>query len=118
VLNLCLPTCLPLAPTCAAGDLCAPWEDEFFCLPDGADDSGAFGEPCEGVNMCDAGLFCANADVVPACASDTCCTELCDITVQDPDTQCTGAGQQCLPWFDDGEAPTGYENLGACALPN
>lgn len=26
-------------------------------------------------------------------------------------------GQTCLPWYDDEEAPRGYEHVGVCALP-
>ena len=38
----------------------------------------------------------------------------CDITL--PNT-CPGQGQECVAWYDPGEAPPGYDNIGACVLP-
>ena len=40
-------------------------------------------------------------------------------TTADPagDAQCTGVGQTCQAWYEEGNAPPGYEDVGACALP-
>jgi hypothetical protein len=43
-----------------------------------------------------------------------CCSPLCDLT--DPMPPCL-PDQVCLPWYEAGMAPAGYENVGACALP-
>jgi hypothetical protein len=118
--NLCLSTCSPLVPTCEMDDVCAPWNDAFYCLPDGSGDGGQYGDEClGGINTCDPGLFCAFADDVPQCAGEMCCTEFCDVTVEDPNAQCSGAadGQQCVSWWNEGELPPGYENVGACVVP-
>lgn len=118
--NFCLPTCSPLVATCEMDDVCAPWEDTFYCLPDGSGAEGQYGDECiGGINTCDAGLFCGFAEDVPQCTGDMCCTEYCDITLEDPNAQCSGVadGQECVSWWDEGELPPGLENLGACVVP-
>ncbi|MBL8947371.1 MAG: ribulose phosphate epimerase, partial [Myxococcales bacterium] len=71
---------------------------------------------CAAINTCDAGLWCAAAGAVPGCAgSDGCCTSFCDL---DEGAACLGAGQECVAWFDVGEAPPGAETLGACVIPD
>jgi hypothetical protein len=117
-LTLCLPSCDPLAPACAANEICAPVDDQFFCLPDFSGDAGVHGDPCEFITACDPGLFCANSGEVPGCeGSIGCCAEFCDTTIT-ADQQCTGFadGEDCVPWFMDGEAPMGLEQLGACVI--
>jgi hypothetical protein len=119
VLILCLPLCHPLASDCAVG-LCAPMVADFHCVPNESGDAGAYGEPCAYVNACDPGLFCADAATVPGCAGASgCCSEFCDVTLTDPDSQCAGQaeGQECLPWYAEGDAPPGYENVGVCGIP-
>jgi hypothetical protein len=83
-------------------------------------EQGVYGEPCEFINTCDPGLFCANQESVPGCAGSTgCCTDLCDLGSDDPDSQCTGVaqGQVCVPWYELGQAPPMFVDVGACALP-
>ncbi|MCY1061576.1 ribulose phosphate epimerase [Nannocystis sp. SCPEA4] len=116
VLNVCLPACDPLAQDCAADELCIAFGDDFTCNPDGSGDEGQLFDPCGFVNDCDPGLFCA----APAAASECdpnaagCCLPYCDL---DLPPKCPGALQQCLPWYTPGEAPSGHEDLGFCALP-
>ena len=119
VLNVCLPLCDPLLQPCPMGQACYPISAGFVCGPDQSDDMGAYGDPCAFVNVCDPGLFCASADLVPSCASGACCTPYCDVTDPDASAACPGAaeGQACNAWFDDGEAPPGLEHVGACAIP-
>ena len=120
VLPLCLPTCDPLGQDCPAAQICIPQGggSAFVCAIDASPDTGQYGDPCLAFNKCDPGLFCAASSAVPGCTETVgCCTDYCDLSVADPDAQCTGAvdGQACVP-FSETPAP-GYENLGACALP-
>jgi hypothetical protein len=49
---ICLPTCDPLAQDCPEGEGC--WgAGPFFCAGDASGDMGAYGDPCEFVNVCD-----------------------------------------------------------------
>jgi hypothetical protein len=122
VLALCLTTCDPLLQDCPQGGHqaqgCYPVYEDFLCWPDFSFDLGAYGDPCEYFNVCDPGLFCALADIVPGCAgSQGCCTEYCDLEAPSPNDACSGAGTECIPFYDEGAAPPGFEALGACALP-
>jgi hypothetical protein len=115
-LILCLPFCDPLLQDCSDTEACYPEENGFFCSPDASGEAGAFGDACEYLNVCDAGLFCADAGVVPGCAgSSGCCSEYCDIS--DPNPVCMGAGQECTPYYEENQAPPGYENVGVCVIP-
>jgi hypothetical protein len=113
----CETQCDPLAQDCAGSQACVASADMFMCVTDASGDMGAYGEPCEFLNACDPGLMCANAESVPGCESGVgCCTPFCDVT--EPNA-CPGAveGQECMPWYEPGSAPQGYENVGVCALP-
>ncbi len=119
VLTICLPQCDPLLQTCAANEGCYPVNGEFICAPDASGPQlGTYGDPCEAINMCDAGLFCAAAAGVPNCQGSLgCCSDFCDLDSANPDADCNGAGQQCLPWYEDGEGGPSTEFIGACVLP-
>jgi hypothetical protein len=120
-LILCLPTCNPMlqdCPTTGQPQGCYPVNDEFLCWPDFSFDLGSYGDPCEYFNVCDPGLYCGAAEVVPGCIGSVgCCTEYCDTT--DANASCAGAsdGAECVPWWDANMAPPGLENVGACILP-
>jgi hypothetical protein len=120
---LCLPACDPLLQDCAEGQACYPVADAWNCAPDASGETGIYGDPCEYINVCDPGLICLGAGAVPAgeaCeGSAGCCTEICDLTDPTGDMQCTGApgGQLCTAWYEEGSAPPGYEDVGACSLP-
>jgi hypothetical protein len=117
-LILCLKPCDPLTPSCPNGKICLPTaEGVFVCDTDASGDEGMFGDECEYLNVCDDGLLCAPSNAVPGCNSQACCTEYCDL---DSDVNnCTGApqGQECVPFYDPGFAPPGYEDVGVCTLP-
>jgi hypothetical protein len=119
VLNLCLPVCDPLLQDCAEGTGCYPVEERFFCVPDAGEKDGAFGSQCDYINVCDPGLFCATAETVPECYGNGCCSTYCDFTEADASGMCPGAsgGQECIPWYEAGQAPPGLETLGVCAIP-
>ncbi len=117
---LCLPVCDPILQDCPEGQACYPVAEDWVCGPDASGEMGTYGDPCEFINVCDPGLMCLDASATPNCMGGSgCCTEVCDITDPEGDAQCTGApdGQTCQPWYEEGAAPPGYEDVGACALP-
>lgn len=116
LLPLCLTKCDPLATSCPMGQICIPSNSgPFVCDSDASGDGGAYGDPCEYINVCDPGLLCSSADNVPGCSSPGCCTEYCD-TSQPADGQCSGApAQVCIPWFTV-NPPPGLEDVGLCGI--
>ncbi|HEY8377874.1 MAG TPA: ribulose phosphate epimerase [Nannocystis sp.] len=119
VLTLCLPTCDPLLQDCDGDDLCIPNPQnfvEFLCVLDASGEEGQLYDPCEYINACDKGFFCANPMIALECDAGAigCCMPFCDITEVGV---CTGQGQECLPWYEPGQAPPGYESLGYCSIP-
>ena len=120
VLILCRRECDPLLQDCMGSAACLPasGSEGFVCIVDASGEGGAPGDPCEYLNACDPGLFCANADVVPDCAgSEGCCSEFCDLTDADPNAGCSLMGQECTAWFEEGTAPPNLTHVGACAIP-
>jgi hypothetical protein len=120
VLNLCLPLCDPLAQDCANENLCIPNpqnNEVFTCVLDASGDEGQTFDPCEFVNACDKGFLCANVALGTECmvAAKGCCLPFCD-TADDP-VMCPGAGQECIPWYEMGTAPPGFEQVGICGIP-
>jgi len=116
VIALCLPVCNPLdAAACPDGQGCVPIGDLFGCAPDASGQLGAAGDPCEYLNACDPGLFCAAAASVPNCGggSPGCCSSFC--TIGD-DGSCL-AGQSCVAWYAEGQAPDAcLGTIGACTV--
>jgi len=117
VLTLCLPTCDPLLVDCPGDQICfySNLAGDFICDFDASGEMGAYGDPCEYINVCDPGLFCANPENVPGCQAGGCCSEYCDIN---EGNTCSGQdmGQDCVPWFEM-DAPPGLEHVGACVVP-
>lgn len=115
VINLCLPTCDPLADDCPSKHLCAPVLDTFACILDAGVHAPVFA-PCEFLNDCAPGLACAGPDLAGECegAPTGCCLPYCALS--QPNT-CPGQGLACLPWFSEGTAPPKYADLGICGLP-
>jgi hypothetical protein len=119
VLILCLPACDPLLQDCNEGQACYANTNNntFTCAPDAGAEMGALGDPCEFINVCDPGLFCADPTTVPDCEAAGCCALFCDALAEDP---CAGMpeGVECIPWYEDGEAPPcGTGVVGGCMLP-
>jgi hypothetical protein len=111
-LAICQPLCNPLAQECDTGEGCYPIQGVVVCAPDASGDMGGAGDPCEYINACDDGLFCAGAAAVPGCAGSVgCCSPFC--TVGD-DSACL-VGQTCTPMYPPGEAPLAcVEDVGMC----
>ncbi|MEX1366905.1 MAG: ribulose phosphate epimerase [Nannocystaceae bacterium] len=115
---LCLPNCDPLLQDCPDGQACYPVAEDWVCGPDASGEMGAAGDSCEFINVCDQGNVCLDAAAWPDCqGSIGCCSPVCDLSQPDPDSQCPGAGQLCEAWYEEGNAPPGYEDVGVCALP-
>ena len=115
VVIVCLPLCDPMLQDCAEGLTCYPSGDQFLCMPDASVADGTVGDSCEDIAVCDPGLLCAQGPLVPGCESNACCTPFCD--VDDPMPPCL-PGQSCVPYYEPGMAPEGYEHVGLCALPS
>jgi hypothetical protein len=122
VLILCLPNCDPIGQDCPDGQGCYPVSADFICAPNSsAPDAGNYGDPCEYLNVCNPGLFCAAAGGVPNCqGASGCCSEFCSLTDPAGDSQCQGAGggQQCTAFFEAGQAPPDYLDVGVCVIPS
>ncbi len=115
---LCLPVCDPLLQDCAEGQACYGINNSFTCVPDASGEMGLYADPCEFINACDPGLFCANAEAVPGCVGSVgCCSEFCDLDDPGGDDQCSGlaGGQACVAWSEEPEP--GLEAVGACVIP-
>lgn len=113
---LCVSSCCPLEQDCAEDLACLPVHNGFQCFPDASGEDGSFGDPCEYINACDPGLFCANAEMVPGCSgAQGCCTHFCPVG----SNVCAGldSAMDCVPFFEPGAGPPGFENVGACVLP-
>ncbi len=116
VLIPCLPRCHPLDPSsCAEGFGCVDGFGTFVCLQS-YDDGLGYAEACETLHACGTGLFCAEAQHVPECTDAYCCTAFCDLAAELPDAACPGQAQVCAPWYSDGFAPPGLENVGYCTV--
>ncbi|MCA9654945.1 MAG: ribulose phosphate epimerase [Myxococcales bacterium] len=116
---VCIPICHPLLDECDEGLGCYP--HEYFgvphseCIPDASGpDMGAPGDPCELVNECDPGAFCAVAEAVPECMDAIgCCSSYCSVG---DDAPCL-PGQVCQPQSEPEDTLPIYEGLGTCVLP-
>jgi hypothetical protein len=110
---LCIITCNPLLQDCAPGLGCFWANSAFACLFTAGDIPA--GEPCGFINDCAPGNYCVEAATLPDCAATSCCTSFCDLDLGD--AQCSEPGTACVAFFNDGEAPPGYEDLGLCLVP-
>ncbi len=115
VLYLCLPTCDPVAQDCPPEHACYSVSQVFTCVPDGPEEAGAAGDPCQFINGCEEGTGCVSSDLVPGCERSVgCCTAYCDLGDEMP--PCL-PGQECVAWFDREHVPPGFEHVGFCILP-
>jgi hypothetical protein len=115
VLPLCILKCDPLLQDCPQNLGCYGDHelDVFICLHPGYEEgSGRDGDECPHLMSCEPGLVCVDPPWVVGC-SDPCCTPLCDLSEPDP---CMPP-EECLAWFEPGEAPPGLEDVGACMIP-
>ena len=111
----CVYTCDPLLQDCNPGLGCYWAGSGFNCIF--SSEETPIGEPCGFVNSCANGSLCTSGEFVPGCEESACCSQWCDLG--DPSPQCDALpGSECLPFFEDGTARPGYENVGICILPD
>lgn len=110
VLNVCGARCNPVTDTCTDGSACQAVGDTWGCLPTG---NLEVGEPCFEANSCVEGAACVGMDALCPAGSDTCCSQVCDLSAPDPDAACTD-GRTCIDFYPLGDAPPGYDNVGLC----
>jgi len=107
---LCLPVCDPFVDGCDEGYACAPATGPWECTPEG---DVPLGEPCDDANACTSAGVCTPADALCPEGSAGCCASLCDLSAGAPDLECAD-GQTCIPFYEDGRAYPGYEDVGVC----
>lgn len=109
----CFVTCDPVAQDCGPGLGCYWANVEFTCT---FTSNIPAGEPCGLVNDCAPGLACVPADLLPICSDTACCARFCYLSLGD--SQCDATpGTACLPFFEEGMAPPGEEDIGVCIVP-
>ncbi|MCA9660303.1 MAG: hypothetical protein KC486_18315 [Myxococcales bacterium] len=115
-LPICLANCDPLLQDCAADQGCYPsGGDTFVCFKTSVDiGEGGVGDGCNYTNQCQPGLMCLSPDSVPDCLENGCCSPFC--SVMEGNANCLD-GQECVAYFEMGQAPPGYEDVGVCAIP-
>jgi hypothetical protein len=112
-LNICIPTCDPLAQNCLSDEGCYWTGARFECIH-AAGSIIPTGEVCGPLIDCLPGNTCIDGSVLPACEGQSCCTNFCDLGLGD--AQCDDLpGTMCVAFFEQGTAPLGYEQLGLCA---
>jgi hypothetical protein len=59
-----------------------------------------------------------NPEIVDGCppGSGGCCQNFCSLS-DDPAMQGCTDNETCEAWFEEGNVPPGYEDVGVCALP-
>ncbi|MCA9716807.1 MAG: hypothetical protein KC468_19195, partial [Myxococcales bacterium] len=121
VFPICLGGCDPLLQDCIGDEVCIgdPNGEGFLCVLDASGDMAPEGTPCEFANVCNAGTMCVSPAFYPnpdCQGSLGCCAPFCDL--DDPGS-CEGLsvdGVECVPYYGDGEAPPGLENVGVCGV--
>ena len=108
---ICISDCDPLLQDCSSGLGCYWTGGDFKCVH--TTDDLPTGAPCGFINDCAPGHLCGPAESLPSCEGAACCTPLCDLEVGDEHCQ-TMPGTSCVPFFQDGTAPPGYELVGVC----
>lgn len=109
----CAADCSPFEGGCNSPLQCRRLNEQFACTFVRPDDVGGQGEPCTPQQDagCGEGYVCLPGALVPMCASDNCCTTVCDVNVDTCDSPST-----CTNLFD-APAP-GSESIGACLVPS
>ncbi len=113
--TFCADSCDPLVPDCPAGLACRQTDDRFVCGMNIAEtDIGVPGDSCDLglLRGCAENLMCMPYALVAGCAYAACCTDVCDLTLEeDP---CPSPSLCGSPFAQP--AP-GFESLGACFVP-
>lgn len=119
VFGLCIPPCDPLAQDYPGDEICVPFDRQGWgCVVNASGDEGQPNDPCNFPEACDRGLMCLDAATASgACEMELaagCCQPFCEF----PEGACPNPDQACLSWYDQSEeVPSGYEDVGICAIP-
>jgi len=114
VLNICLPTCDPLLQDCPEGQVCHGTTGPFVCSSDVSGGRG-LNEACEYHSYCPPGLQCMSSEGHPCePGALACCRPFCEVGTYGPPCAAT---EECVPWFEDANAPARWEDVGYCAFP-
>ena len=113
--NFCFPNCNPVLQGCGEGLSCqTSLQGDFVCLELYAGGGGIYGDHCSYSDECNPGFVCLYDRGDPNCIGGHCCTPFCDINKANT---CPGGTQECIPWYEEGMAPPGYEDVGICGVP-
>jgi hypothetical protein len=115
LINLCVKSCDPVLQDCDPDLGCFWTGHDFNCFVTTKDIP--LGQPCNYINDCAEGLACLWADLLPACEGPECCSSFCDLNLGDGPCDALLPGTACLPFFEEGMAPAGYEHVGVCIVP-
>jgi hypothetical protein len=110
--GMCTPICHPMADECPGTCGCFYTGSQFQCVP--LTENIPTGEPCGFVNDCAMDHYCVAAESMPDCAGSACCASFCQLGLG---SACEQAGTECVAFYDEGEAPPGFEDVGVCILP-
>lgn len=110
---LCFEQCDPLAQDCPGERGCYWFEPHFSCFAAG---EIAAGDPCEFLGQCEPGNMCLVGWLLSTCEGGYCCTPVCPVS--GGPGPCVGVqpGTECVPFYDQGMAPQGYEDVGVCMV--
>lgn len=118
---VCFPACDPLIQNCSAGETCVPNEAAlgapfFVCMPRVYPEiPGKYADSCYALSGCDPGNLCIFGENLPTCKTTYCCSVWCDLQDVEPCKQYDPT-LSCVPWFQEGGATPGYENVGICGI--
>ncbi|MGH1342593.1 MAG: hypothetical protein ACRBN8_13615 [Nannocystales bacterium] len=122
--------CDPFGPACpnslGSAQECEPVVagDPWSCFPQDDGTSPTYGDECslEGAPLaaCAGLTTCLPAEGLGVSGCDGgegggCCAQLCDHTLDIADV-CPDEGQVCQPFYEEDQAPAGYEHVGVCRL--
>jgi hypothetical protein len=113
-INVCIAICDPLLQDCDEGLGCYWANVDFNCISTTQDLPP--GAPCGYVNDCAPGNICLDATVLPDCLGSACCSTFCDVNLG-PGQCDVLPGTTCVPFWEQGLAPDGYEHIGVCIVP-
>jgi hypothetical protein len=110
---LCTASCDPLLQGCGEGLACYWGSNGFNCIFTTQDVPP--GEPCGFINDCVEGSSCIDTDALPNCGGSACCSPWCELGAGDGPCEVV-PGTTCVPFFEQGLAPLGHEDVGVCLL--
>jgi hypothetical protein len=114
VIFLCISTCDPILQDCEEGFACYWGNTAFNCLL--STQGIPTGEPCGFIDDCAGGNNCTSGELLPSCLGSACCSPFCPLGVGDQACEVL-PGTTCAPFFEEGAAPPGYEDVGVCLVP-